>query len=47
MKNKKIGVIFLIILIIILVGGYLGIQYVKKKEKENMVQEYIPQEEIS
>ncbi len=47
MKNKKIGVIFLVILIMVLIGGYLGIQYVKKKEKETMVQEYIPQEEIA
>ena len=48
MKNKKIGIIFFLILIVILVGGYLGIQYVKnKKEKETTVEEYIPEEEIA
>lgn len=48
MKNKKIGIIFLVILVIILIGGYLGIQYVKnKEEKETIVEEYIPQEEIA
>lgn len=48
MKNKKIGIIFLVVLIIILIGGYLGIQYVKNnEEKETIVEEYIPQEEIA
>lgn len=48
MKSKKIGIFFLIILIIILIGGYFGIQYVKnKKEEETIVEEYIPQEEIT
>ena len=48
MKSKKIGVIFLIALIVVLVGGYFAIQYVKsKEEKETIVEEYIPQEEIA
>lgn len=47
MKNKKIGIIFLIILIILLIGGYLVIQNFKNKETENTVEEYIPQEEIT
>ncbi len=47
MKNKKVGIIFLVILIIILIGGYWGIQYVKNKEQETIVEEYIPQEEIA
>lgn len=46
MKNKKIGIIFLVILIIVLIGGYLGIQYVKNKEEE-VIEEYIPEEEIT
>lgn len=46
MKNKKIGIIFLILLIIVLIGGYLGIQYVKNKE-EKVIEEYIPEEEIT
>lgn len=47
MKNKRIGIIFLVILIIILIGGYWGIRYVKNKEQETIVEEYIPQEEIA
>lgn len=47
MKSKKIGIIFFIILMIILIGGYLVIRYVKNKEKETTVEEYIPQEEIT
>ena len=47
MKNKKIGLIFLVLLIIILIGGYFGIRYVKNKEKETTVEEYIPEEEIT
>lgn len=47
MKNKKIGIIFIVILVIVLIGGYLGIRYVKNKQKETIVEEYIPQEEIT
>ncbi len=48
MKNKKIMIIFTILLIILLVGGYFAIQYIKdKKEKSITVEEYTPQEEIS
>lgn len=47
MKSKKIGIIFLVILIIVLIGGYLGIQYVKNREAETIVEEYVPQEEIT
>lgn len=47
MKSKKIGIIFFVILIIILIGGYFGIQYVKNKEEETTVEEYTPQEEIT
>ena len=48
MKNKKIGAIFLVILIIILIGGYFGIQYVKnKKQEESIIEEYTPEEEIT
>lgn len=47
MKNKKIGLIFLVILIILLIGGYFGIRYVKNKEAETTVEEYTPQEEIT
>ena len=47
MKNKKIGLIFLVVLIIILIGGYFGIRYVKNRETETTVEEYTPQEEIT
>lgn len=47
MKNRKIGIIFLIMLMIVLIGGYFGIQYVKNREKETIVEEYTPQEEIT
>lgn len=48
MKNKKIGIIFGGILILILIGGYYGIQYVKnREEKETTVEEYTPEEEIT
>lgn len=48
MKNKKIGIIFFILLVIILIAGYFGIQYAKnKQEQETTVQEYTPQEEIT
>ena len=48
MKNKKIVIIFSILLIIILIGGYFAIKYVKDRQQENTeVEEYTPQEEIS
>ena len=48
MKNKKIVIIFTVILILIVLGGYFAIKYAKQKqEKENKVDEYTPQEEIS
>ncbi len=48
MKSKKIGIIFFLILAIILIGGYLGIKYVKNKEEaQTTVEEYTPQEEIA
>ena len=48
MKNKKIVIIFVFLLIIILLGGYFTIKYVKDTKQENIkVEEYTPQEEIS
>lgn len=47
MKSKKIGIMFFTILIILLIGGYLAIQHVKKKEEETVMEEYIPEEEIT
>ena len=47
MKSKKIIWIFSILMIIILIGGYFGIKYVKEKEAESIIEEYIPEEEIT
>lgn len=49
MKNKKIVLLFLVLLIIIFVVGFFSIKYVKqKKESENQTQmEYVPEQEIS
>ena len=48
MKNKKIVIIFSILLIVILIGGYFAIQWARDKQQKNTdVEEYIPQEEIT
>ena len=46
MKNKKIFIIFVILLLIILVAGYFTINYLKNKNNE-VQDEYIPEEEIT
>ena len=47
MKNKKIIIFFSVLLIIILIGGYSAIKYVKQKQMQTIADEYIPQEEIT
>ena len=47
MKNKKILIIFSVLLIIILIGGFFGIKYVKNNSNKNIIEEYTPQEEIT
>ena len=47
MKDKKIFIFFEILLIIIIIGGYFCIKFVKNKEEETNVTEYTPEEEIS
>ena len=47
MKNKKIIIIFSLALLIILIGGYFIINFVKNKQQETMVEEYVPEEEIT
>ncbi len=47
MKSKKIIIIFSCLLIIIFIGGFFAIKYVKNKKEENSANEFIPQEEIS
>ena len=45
--NKKIVIVFTVLLIVILVGGYFIIRYFKGKEEETIIEEYIPEEEIT
>ena len=47
MKNKKIIIIFTTCLIVLLIGGYFGIKYVKNKQEETVLEEYVPEEEIT
>lgn len=48
MKNKKIITIFVILFLIVLIGGYFGIKYAKEKQAENKnIEEYTPEEEIT
>ena len=47
MKNKKIIVLFIALFIIILVIGFLMINYFKNKQEETGVEEYVPEEEIT
>lgn len=47
MKNKKIIISFIILVIIIFIAGYFGIKYVKQKKNNELNGEYIPAEEIS
>lgn len=47
MKDKKAVIIFGVLLIIIFIGGYIGIKFVKNREEETTVTEYTPEEEIS
>ena len=47
MKGKRIIFLFISIFIIIAVGGYFGIKYLRGKTTENQIKEYVPQEEIN
>lgn len=47
MKNKKIVLIFAILLIVIFLIGFFSIKYVKNKKETEAKNEYIPEEEIS
>lgn len=47
MKNKKIGIIFFTAFVIIAIGGFFAIRYVKNREPETVVEEYVPEEEIT
>ena len=43
MKNKKIVIIFSILLILVLIGGYFAIKYAKQSKEETITEEYTPQ----
>ncbi|MBO6244520.1 MAG: GerMN domain-containing protein, partial [Clostridia bacterium] len=45
--NKKIGALFFVLLAIILIGGFFGIRFVKNKERNEIIEEYTPEEEIA
>lgn len=47
MKNKKILIIFVCLFLLVLIGGYFAINYVKSKNEEAIVEEYVPEEEIT
>lgn len=48
MKNKKIVIIFSVLLILLIIGGYFVIKYLKQKDESGEItEEYTPQEEIS
>ena len=46
MKHFKVICIFIIIFLIIIIGGYFGIKYLNNK-KQTLEEEYIPEEEIN
>ena len=47
MKNKNILIIFVCLFLLVLIGGYFAINYVKSKNQETIVEEYVPEEEIT
>ena len=47
MKNDKLIVIFIIIAVVITVVGFFTIHYLKGKQVNSEIEEYVPQEEIT
>lgn len=47
MKGKKLIVLFIMILIIILGVGYFTIKYFNERNGENIIEEYVPEAEIT
>lgn len=47
MKSKKIMILFFLLLIIIFISGFFAIKYLNQKQSGAIVEEYIPEEEIS
>lgn len=47
MKNKKVIIILIAIIIILSIVGYLIYQKIKQNKEQNQITEYIPEEEIN
>lgn len=47
MKNKKIVIIFVCLFLLVLIGGFFAIRYVKSINQEITIEEYVPEEEIT
>ena len=47
MKNKKIVIIFVCLFLLVLIGGFFTIRYVKSINQETAIEEYVPEEEIT
>ena len=47
MKNKKIVIIFVSSFLLVLIGGFFAIRYVKSINQETTIEEYVPEEEIT
>ena len=47
MKGDKLIFIFLIMVVVIAIAGYYGINYLKGKQVNSEIEEYIPEEEIT
>lgn len=47
MKNKKIVIIFVCLFLLVLIGGFFAIRYVKSINQETTIEEYVPEEEIT
>ncbi len=47
MKKDKLIILFLVILVLLIIGGYIIINYLKSKQVTSGIEEFEPQEEIS
>lgn len=47
MKNKKIVIIFVCLFLLVLIGGFFAIRYVKSINQKTTIEEYVPEEEIT
>ena len=47
MKNKKIVTILVCLFLLVLIGGFFAIRYVKSINQETTIEEYVPEEEIT